>query len=205
MSAPILDEHFRHTPLDARLAWFNPPDRWRCEASPPGLVVEPHGQTDFWQQTHYGFCADNGHFFGMELSGDFRLSTLVHFHPQHQYDQAGLMIRADASCWIKASVEHEPEGRPQLGAVVTNAGYSDWSLQDFPFPQNSVRLRITKQGPDVLIESAPPDLGRWTLMRVTRLACTAETPLRAGVYACCPKAAGFRAEFRWLCVESLGR
>ena len=54
------------------------------------------------------------------------------------------MIRGDADCWIKASVEHEFEGRPQLGAVVTNNGYYDWSLQDFPFPEAALGLRITK-------------------------------------------------------------
>jgi regulation of enolase protein 1 (concanavalin A-like superfamily) len=201
MSEPLLHEDFRAAALDSRLAWFNPPKHWRLEARGPGLVVEPDGQTDFWQRTHYGFSADNGHFLSLELRGDFVLSTEVRFHPVHQYDQAGLMIRGDANCWIKASVEHELEGRPQLGAVVTNNGYSDWSLQDFPFSENTVRWRITRNGADVRVEFSPAGRGQWKLMRVARWHWPDPVPLRAGLYACSPKDAGFRAEFAFLRVE----
>ena len=201
MNQPLLHEDFRATALDARLGWLNPPKRWRLDARGSGLVVEPDGQTDFWQRTHYGFSADNGHFLGLELRSDFVLSTEVRLHPVHQYDQAGLMIRGDANCWIKASVEHELEGRPQLGAVVTNNGYSDWSLQDFPFPNAALRLRITKHGADVQVEFSPAGGGPWQLMRVARLHWPDPIPLRAGLYACSPKGAGFRAEFAFLRVE----
>jgi uncharacterized protein len=128
MNELLLHEESRTPALDARLGWFNPPKSWRLDARGPSLVVESDGQTDFWQQTHYGFSADNGRFLGAELRGDFVLSTKVRLYPAHQYDQAGLMVRGDGSCWIKASVEQELEGHPQLGAVVTNHGYSDWSL-----------------------------------------------------------------------------
>lgn len=201
MSEPLLHEDFLGPTLDAQLDWFNPPKRWRLAAARPGLTIEPEGQTDFWQRTHYGFRADNGHFLGLELVSDFVLITQVSWHPRHQYDQAGLMLRGDADTWLKASVEHEPEGRPQLGAVVTNHGFSDWSLQDFPFAENTVRLRITRQGPEVQVEFASADRGRWALMRLARLHWPERAPLRAGLYACAPKAAGFRAEFACLRVE----
>jgi hypothetical protein len=199
----LLGEEFRAAELDRRLEWFNPPRHWRLEAHFPALVIEPEERTDFWQRTHYGFSADNGHFLGLALEGDFVLSTQVRWHPRHQYDQAGLMIRGDAHCWVKASVEHELQGRPQLGAVVTNAGYSDWSLQDFPFAENALRLRITKQGGDARVEFSPASGGPWTLMRVARLHWSELAPLRAGLYACSPKGAGFRAEFACLRVERL--
>ena len=201
MNEPLLHEDFRGAALDARLAWFNPPKRWRLDVCGSGLVVEPDGQTDFWQRTHYGFSADTGHLLGLELRGDFVLSTEVRFHPVHQYDQAGLMMRGDANCWIKASVEHELEGPPQLGAVVTNNGYSDWSLQDFPFTEAALGLRITKHGADVRVEFSPAGGGPWQLMRVARLHWPDAVPLRAGLYACSPKDAEFRAEFAFLQVE----
>jgi uncharacterized protein len=197
----ILHDDFRSAALDSRLVWFNPPQRWRLEPHLPALVIEPDGQTDFWQQTHYGFRADTGHFLGLALPGDFMLTTQVRLHPLHQYDQAGLMIRGDANCWIKASVEHEPEGQPQLGAVVTNAGYSDWSLQDFPLPELVLGLRITKRGSDVLVEFSPAGGTDWRLMRLARLHWPDHAPLCAGLYACCPKEAGFRAEFAFLRIE----
>jgi regulation of enolase protein 1 (concanavalin A-like superfamily) len=202
VSDPILHEAFQAAAMDPRLEWFNPPQLWRVEPSLPGLVVQPRGQTDFWQRTHYGFSADSGHLLGMMLRGDFLLTTQVRLYPVHQYDQAGLMIRADSSCWVKASVEHEPVGQPQLGAVVTNGGFSDWSLQDFPFAENALRLRIGKRGADVLVEFSPVNGERWALMRMARLHCSPSAPLRAGLYACCPKAPGFRAEFAFLRIES---
>ncbi|HOW63814.1 MAG TPA: DUF1349 domain-containing protein [Candidatus Paceibacterota bacterium] len=201
MNTHILHEDFRTAALDSRLSWFNPPSRWRLETRLPALVIEPDAATDFWQRTHYGFCADNGHFLGLELPSDFVVSTQLRLHPVHQYDQAGLMIRGDANCWIKASVEHEPEGRPQLGAVVTNAGYSDWSLQDLPLPDLRLSLRITKRGTDVLVEFSPENCVQWKCMRVARLHWPDRVPLCAGLYACCPKEAGFRVEFDFLHIE----
>ena len=203
MNKLLLHEDFRAAAFDSRLEWFNPPKRWWLDARGPGLVIEPDGQTDFWQRTHYGFSADNGHFLGLELQGDFVLSTEVRFQPAHQYDQAGLMIRGDANCWIKTSVEHETEGRPQLGTVVTNNGYSDWSLQDSPVPEGALRLRITKNGADVLVQFSPAGEDPWQLMRVARLHWPDTVSLHAGLYACSPKAAGFRTEFAFLRVEPL--
>jgi regulation of enolase protein 1 (concanavalin A-like superfamily) len=202
MSESLLHEAFRTSAVDARLGWLNPPERWRLDGNGPGLIVEPDGDTDFWQRTHYGFSADNGHLLGLELGGSFVLSTEVYLHPVHQYDQAGLMVRSDANCWIKASVEHELEGPPQLGAVVTNHGYSDWSLQDFPYSNAAFRLRLTKQAADVRVEFAPAGGGTWRLMRVARLHWPASSPVQAGLYACSPKGAGFRAEFSFLRIEA---
>lgn len=201
MSEPMLHEDFRAAALDPRLEWLNPPKRWSLDPQGPGLVVEPDGQTDFWQRTHYGFSADNGHFLGWELRGDFVLSTEVRFHPAHQYDQAGLMIRGDSNGWIKASVEHELEGPAQLGAVVTNHGYSDWSLQDFPYAENALRLRIVRRGADVQVEFSRAGGGPWKSMRVAWLNWPQDAPLRAGLYACSPKGVGFRADFGFLRVE----
>jgi hypothetical protein len=169
----------------------------------PALVVEPDGRTDFWQKTHYGFTADNGHFLGWELQGDFLLTTQFRLYPQHQYDQAGLMIRADAHCWIKTSVEHELQGQPQLGAVVTNAGYSDWSLQDLTLPEIALGLRITKQGAEVQVEYAPLEGHPWKLIRLARMHWPDGVPLHAGLYTCAPKDAGFRTEFAFLRIERL--
>jgi uncharacterized protein len=201
MSELILHEDFRGARLDARLEWLNPPKRWQLDLPKPALVVEPHGRTDFWQHTHYGFRADNGHFLGLELHGDFVVTTQLRLHPRHQYDQAGLMIRGDANCWLKASVEYEPEGSSQLGTVVTNAGWSDWSLQAFPFSEVQLSLRIAKKGAEVLVDFAPAGESQWQLMRMARLQWSDRFPVRAGLYACSPKDEGFRAEFAFLRVE----
>ena len=196
MAATILNERFNGPALDARLRWLNPPPAWSVASA--GLVVRPAAKTDFWQQTHYGFRADNGHFLHLEVAGDFCVTTKVRFHPAHRYDQAGLMVRVGPSCWIKTSVEYESDGPSKLGAVVTNHACSDWSLQDFPRGRNEVRLRIRREVQDFLVQWARGAGGSWELLRVAHLREGAGQPVSCGLYACSPKGGGFRAEFEFL-------
>jgi len=194
----ILDERFNQPSFDARLRWLNPPPTCHLDSAASMLVLRPASETDFWQQTRYGFRADNGHFLFTEITGDFTLATKVRFHPVHQYDQAGLMVRVGPLCWLKTSVEYEPHGTARLGVVVTNYGFSDWSVQDFPREANEVCLRIRKQALDFIVEFAPDEHGDWNMMRMAHLHIDDNAPLSCGLYACSPKGGGFRAEFHFL-------
>jgi regulation of enolase protein 1 (concanavalin A-like superfamily) len=127
-----IHESFARPTLHPALRWHREPPRWTVRLAERCLRVEPAAATDFWQKTHDGLEADNGHFLFAEVTGDFVLSTRVRFQPVHQYDQAGLMVRVSAACWLKTSVEYELTGASRLGAVVTNHGYSDWSTQSVP-------------------------------------------------------------------------
>lgn len=196
MTQVILNERFNGPALDTCLRWLNPPPAWSVGSA--GLMVRPAAETDFWQQTHYGFCADNGHFLYLEVAGDFSVTTRVLFHPVNPYDQAGLMVRVGPSCWIKTSVEYEPKGPAKLGAVVTNRGCSDWSLQDFSCRQNEIRLRIRRATQDFLIEWGRGAGKNWELLRVAHLHRGAGQPMQCGLYACSPKGSGFQAEFEFL-------
>ena len=189
---------FDRPTLNPEWRWLNPPPVWQIDPAAPGLIIQPADRTDFWQETHYGFRADNGHFLYTEIEGDFSISTRVRFRPAHQYDQAGLMIRSGPLSWIKTSVEYEPDGPSRLGAVVTNRGYSDWSVQNFPCDKSEVCLRIRKEGLDFIIEFASEENSDWTLMRIAHLDRESNGPLSCGVYACSPKGAGFRAEFAFV-------
>jgi uncharacterized protein len=194
----ILNEHFNQPALDPRLRWLNPPAACVLDPSLPGLVVQPAAPSDFWQKTHYGFRADTGHFLFTAIAGDFTITTKVRFHPVHQYDQAGLMVRLDPQCWIKTSVEYEPHGPARLGAVVTNQGFSDWSVQDFPRETREVCLRIRKEASDFIIEFAANEHSNWNQMRIAHLNIENTAPLSCGLYACSPKGDGFRAGFEFL-------
>jgi regulation of enolase protein 1 (concanavalin A-like superfamily) len=192
--------------LDPRLKWHCPPIRWSIRDS--RLILQPEAGTDFWQRTHYGFRADNGHFLHAEITGDFALVTRVRFTPVHQYNQAGLMVRCSPDCWIKTSVEFEPESPSRLGVVITRDGYSDWSTQDFPAGRDTVELRLELRGQDVLVEcrmpddSAPPgEPSRWMQLRLGHLPRAPGEVIQAGLYACSPKGAGFTAGFERLTIE----
>ena len=206
MGRLILDEDFGGARYDERLRWHCPPSRWTINES--RLVVFPDAETDFWQRTHYGFCADNGHFLGLALTGDFILSTKVRFFPAHQYDQAGLMVRYSPECWLKTSVEYEPGGPGRLGAVVTQGGYSDWSTQDYPADRDNLELRVRREGDDFIVEYLEPGSlagaaksSTWTQIRLAHLARAESALLEVGLYACSPQRAGFRTEFEFLRLE----
>lgn len=185
--------------LDARLSWFCAPPLAQVDAARGRLVIEPAAGTDFWQRTHYGFRADNGHFLHLRTQGNFVLTTRVTGRPVHQYDQAGLMLRVSPDCWLKTSVEHEPdEEHDRLGAVVTNHGYSDWSTQALAKDVRDVWFRIRAEERAVIVESSF-DGESFQQLRVAHLAeRAAATPVEAGLYCCSPKAAGYRAEFHFL-------
>ena len=198
---PWLDETLTNSTPDPRLRWTNPPAEWG--AGPDGLVVRTAAATDFWQGTHYGFRVDNGHLLAAEVGGDFVLETLVRTDPVHQYDQAGLMVRLSERCWLKTSVEFEPGKPSRLGAVVTNAGWSDWSTRDVdPEAGRQVAFRVTRRGADYLVEAALGAEGRWSQIRLARLHDDdGAGQVTAGLYACSPKGAGLAATFAYLRVS----
>jgi regulation of enolase protein 1 (concanavalin A-like superfamily) len=198
-----LYESFHGPTLDARLSWRCEPASWRRLPERHLLRVETDASTDFWQRTHYGFQVDNGHFLHASVAGAFQMETHVRFAPVHQYDQAGLMVRLSEACWIKTSVEYEPDESNRLGVVVTNAAYSDWSTQDVPNHLVEVWLRVERRGADYLVE-ASRDGVTWSQLRLGHLhADDGQQTVEAGLYACSPKAAGYAAEFSFLRITSL--
>lgn len=198
----LLHETFAGTSLNPALQWLNPPPVWRLDPDTSRLVVHTAQETDFWQRTHYGFRNDNGHFLYTEVPGDAIVTVRIHSFPAHQYDQAGLMLRFSSECWLKTSVEFESGGPSQLGAVLTNHGYSDWSMQDFPSDgPASYCLRIRREGNDCMVEHALEHEGPWRMLRMGRLWVEREAPALAGFYACSPKGAGYRAEMEYLTIE----
>jgi regulation of enolase protein 1 (concanavalin A-like superfamily) len=200
MLQPYLHESFSTPNLSPELRWHCEPARWSIHPEGGFLRVEPEAGTDFWQRTHYGFRADNGHFLHASLAGDFVLTAHVRFRPVHQYDQAGVLVRVSADCWLKASVEYEPEGPGRLGAVATNFGYSDWSTQSFPSGPGAIWLRLRREGDDYIVD-ASPDGRAWEQLRMTHLHEGSGLPVACGVYACSPRGAGFVAELTTLTID----
>jgi regulation of enolase protein 1 (concanavalin A-like superfamily) len=187
--------------LPPEFRWHCEPHRWSVGGG--RLRIEADAPTDFWQRTHYGVRADNGHFLYRDAEGDFILTARVLFRPAHRYDQAGLMVRASPDCWLKSSVEFEPGGPSRLGAVVTNHGYSDWSAQDFPPGAGEVWLRVRREADDYIVD-ASADGGQWNQLRVAHLH-EGRGAVACGVYACSPEGPGFACEFAELTVTGTRR
>jgi regulation of enolase protein 1 (concanavalin A-like superfamily) len=207
MTEPLLHETFDNRELSPLLQWRCPPQDWRV--SNGALIVRPDADTDYWQRTNVGFRADNGHLLYAAVSGDFVLSTRVRFTPANMYDQSGLMVRFSEDCWLKTSVEYEPDIPNRLGAVVTNHGYSDWSTQDVADDLTEISLRVRRVDRtyfvEYTLEDKPGDDTYWSQLRVATLhEDDGRSPIPCGLYACSPKGAGYSAWFEYLKIENAG-
>jgi uncharacterized protein len=209
----LLYENFRESNIHPDLNWYCQPSSWSIKEKGVGLIIKPDERTDYWQKTHYGFAVDNGHFLYTELKEDIVITTRVKSYPVNQYDQAGLMVRFSKDCWLKTSIEYEPNGMCKLGAVVTNHGYSDWSTQDYKTGPSDIYFRIRRESGDYIVEflESEEDTGlsldglkkkSWNQLRIARLMDDIEgESFQCGLYACSPQGKGFKAMFDFLSIE----
>jgi regulation of enolase protein 1 (concanavalin A-like superfamily) len=171
------------------LTWLNPPlEEARVDGA---LRVKTRGATDFWQQTFYGFRRSSGHFLHRTVAGDFTASVKFTGRYQALYDQAGLMVRADESHWVKTGIEFT-DGERHLSAVVTN-DFSDWSVLPYRAARDEVSIRLTRHGEGIRIQYEDPASGQWQMVRLAYLKPAAE--LQVGVMCCSPEREGFEVTF----------
>jgi len=169
------------------MEWYNEPPSWSAFDNTI-TVTSAHG-SDFWRKTHYGFIRDSGHFYSQPVQGDFVCEVKVSGRYESLYDQAGLMVRADETTWMKCGIEYV-KGVQHVSAVVTR-DYSDWSV--VPLPQNppALWLRVTrKEG--ALEAHYSLDGKQYALLRVTYLT---PGPVSVGVMCASPEGPGFTTTF----------
>ncbi len=169
-------------------AWLNPPPEWSFEGD--HLALTTGDKTDFWQETHYGFHHENGHFWHVTVHGDFTATLRFEGEYESLYDQAGLMLRVDAKHWIKLGIEHA-DGMTNFSVVVTR-GRSDWSVIAQPQISGPQAVRLTRIGKAIIAHYKTPS-GAWQLMRLADF--TDAEAAQIGPMACSPERAGFRASF----------
>jgi regulation of enolase protein 1 (concanavalin A-like superfamily) len=195
-------EDFKEKEFNKGFKWFSPPKEWFINIEKSQLVIKADKETDFWQKTHYGFEADNGHFLYFEVKGNFRISTKVNSYPVNRYDQAGLMVRFSKDTWIKSSVEYIPDSKSKLGAVVTNNGYSDWSTQEVENEEAPMYFRISRINNDFYVDHSLDGI-EWNQIRMTHLFEKESKPVLVGIYTCSPQAEGYEAHFDFIKIETI--
>lgn len=199
----ILNEKFAGDGLNEMLEWRCEPKKWFLDKASTQLVLETDKETDYWQKTHYGFQADNGHFLYTKTSKNFRMTTKVKVSPKSKYDQAGLMIRFSENIWVKTSLEYIPDGISKLGAVVTNRGYSDWSTQYVDYKDGHIYYRISKIEKNCYVDFSW-DGENWSQIRIAHLDIPEHATILAGLYACSPQGEDQEVRFDFLKIEELG-
>lgn len=174
------------------MTWLNPPRD--VQITGEDLIVTTGPESDFWRSTFYGFVHDNGHALLAPAPEEFTAEVWFDADYSQQYDQAGLMIHASATHWVKGGIEFVG-GVPHVAVVITN-GQSDWSQMPLPPLRGPFGLRMTRAGDAVWVHYATTPQGPWALVRLgyfqTGLA------LQAGPMACSPsrKEGGLVVRFR---------
>jgi regulation of enolase protein 1 (concanavalin A-like superfamily) len=176
------------------MEWYNAPQAWRSEGD--RIEVTAAGKTDFWRLTRSGAIRDNGHFYYARQSTDFVCEVRLSGKYAAQYDQAGLMVRADEANWLKCGIELV-DGVQHASAVLTR-DYSDWSVVPLPQPPPAIWLRVSVNGSTIQVHYSLDGV-RYVLLRLSHLA-RAET-VSAGIMCAAPQGPGFPATFTGLAIR----
>jgi uncharacterized protein len=170
------------------MEWLNEPASWQRNGDVLRVSVDPG--TDFWRATGYGYVHDNGHVYGGRLPGDLDVSVRIRGAFASQYDQAGIMLRADEETWLKTGLEFF-EGRPRLSTVLT-LGWSSWMVADLPPGTDEVTLRVSRRGEAVEVRYAAGD-GAAELAALVFMPPGRE--MLAGIVCAAPEGTGFSVAF----------
>jgi regulation of enolase protein 1 (concanavalin A-like superfamily) len=168
--------------------WSVPPAATRVDGS--DLLVRPRDRSDLWRVTSYGFVHDDGHGLLVDLPDGtaVEVSFLADF--TEQFDQAGILVRADETHWVKCGVEYA-DGAPQVGAVVTRE-VSDWSTAPFPeWHGREVTVRVSRRGDALTVRARAG--GDWQLVRLAPI--DPDLTWRAGPSCCSPTHDGLEVRF----------
>jgi regulation of enolase protein 1 (concanavalin A-like superfamily) len=175
--------------------WTVAPASTRVDGS--DLLVQPRENSDLWRVTSYGFVHEDGHGLLVDLPDGtaVEVSFLADF--AEQFDQAGILVLADDTHWVKTGVEFA-DGAPQVGAVVTRE-VSDWSTAPFPeWHGREVTVRVSRSA-DALTVRAKAG-GEWQLVRLAPI--DPALAWRAGPFCCSPTHGSLEVRFTGFAIGS---
>lgn len=176
----------------SELIWINPPEH--SSITDEEIVIHTSPDTDFWRGTYYGLEYDNAP--GLVLASDERFWTIkakVAFDSKVHFDQCGLFIYQDENHWMKSGIEYQSNGYQQLFSVVTNNGFSDWSMTNFDRVTQTMYYRLSRRGSDFLLENSTEGL-HFSMMRMFHM-FHAQDSVRFGFFASSPGDSSFAARF----------
>jgi regulation of enolase protein 1 (concanavalin A-like superfamily) len=134
------------------------------------------------------------------ISGDF--TAQVKFLGQYHdlYDQAGLIVRADAQTRMKCGVEFV-DGKQNVSVVFTR-DFSDWSTARLPEGTGAVWIRVVGKGPALDIFYSL-DGSQWIESRQGYL--SPANDLLVGPMCATPEGKGFEVRFEDWKVEKASK
>lgn len=180
---------------DPKFYWRNAPTVWSYEADALSVLTEEN--TDFWKKTWYGFERFSGHFFGADVERDFTFQVKVKAKFEALYDQAGIMLFADESHWLKCGLEMN-DGAAAMSSVLT-LDTSDWATGIFQGNKEAFWLRLTRKGDSLRVQYSTDGV-TWPLLRLATFPIYRKYTV--GVMCCTPTRAGLSVQFEDLALTA---
>jgi regulation of enolase protein 1 (concanavalin A-like superfamily) len=175
-------------PLESR----NPPVMWQA-TGPDSLTISAGPKTNWFVSPWDSTAADNAPTLLFKPKGDFTLSAKIALKPIARWDSGALALFIDKDNWAKLCFENSvADGRLSV-VMVVNRGISDDSYTTFTAPDNTLYLRISRQGP-AYVFFASLDGKDWTMLRDFTLNGDAAL-LRTGLLAQSPVGDGITVTF----------
>lgn len=177
--------------IKTEAVWTHEPAVWQWDER-GRLIAQARPQTHFWRKTRSGFISENGHLYAVQVRGDFIAQVRVSGRFESPYDQAGLMVMADPTTWLRAGIEYI-EGTCYLTSVLT-CDFSDWAISR-PIDTGNIWLRMERDR-DAVVVSASLNGKRYFPVRECRFSDA--LALDVGPYLASPMGQGFRVAFEEL-------
>lgn len=172
--------------------WFNEPKRHVVTRNRVEITTEP--DSDFWQNTYYGFNHDSAHVLSIPTKEKFFTFTVkTEFDSTALFDQCGVVIYINNENWVKTGVEYFNEDISMLGSVVTNIGFSDWATMNTAAAVKTAWYRVSRRESDYYIEYSLDGVD-FKQMRMLHLSEGGEE-INVGLMACSPRQSSFKAVF----------
>lgn len=172
--------------------WLNEPYNVRFDER--GMRVIAKYRTDFWCCARYDFRKDDGHFFFSYVLGDFCCEGCWEFTEAVNFDQCGLMVRADVNNWFKVSVMYENVEFPMMTSSLTADGFSDLATIPLQEKVKKVWYRI-KRRKGSYVASYSLDGENYVQLRKFYLVHDLDD-IKVGAYICSPQREDFEAVLR---------
>lgn len=180
--------------LLSRMSWLNEPKKWHIDRE--RLIVESTPKADFYRLPNW--TVNNGNFFHLSASGDFKFSARISGEYIAKYDQAGLMVRLNDENWLKCGSEFV-DGKRLASTVITRT-FSDWATmpdlsQDAPVWWQVVRWKESLK--------ALCSIDGKTFITVREGYFPAAESLQVGLLCCSLEGMGTKASFESLSLQPI--
>jgi len=175
------------TALPGPLETRNPPVVWTT-TGPDSITMTAGPKTNWFVSPWDSAAEDSAPTLLFRPKGNFTLQAKISLQPKSRWDSGALALYIDKDNWAKICFENSlGDGRLSV-VMVVNRGISDDSYTALSAPDNTMYLRVSRQGP-AYVFFASHDGKDWIMLRDFTLNGDA-TLLRTGLLAQSPVGAG---------------